>query len=299
MELRGIFAPITTPLSADGDALALDRLKTNFAVYNKTKLAGYVVCGSTGEAILLSWTETERLFAAVAEHAAPGKILVAGTGMESRVETIVRTRRAAGLGYKVALVRTPHYYKPLMTHTALLEFFRAVADASPIPILIYSIPQFTGVEVPGELVSRLAEHPNICGIKDSWGKLPVVKDILAVAPPPRFQTLVGSAAILEPSLKLGAVGAILGVACVLPELCAELYDAAVGGNKAKAEEIQTQLAPVAQKCVSELGVPGVKFAMDRLGMFGGPVRSPLLVLSVEAKTAVVSALATLQIPAVR
>jgi 4-hydroxy-2-oxoglutarate aldolase len=297
MELRGIFAPITTPLSADGDRLALEHLKTNFAVYNRTKLAGYVVGGSTGEAILLSSDETDRVFAAVTEHAAPGKILVAGTASESRVDTIARTRRAAALGYKIALVRTPHYYKPLMTHTALLEFFRAVADASPIPVLVYSIPQFTGVEVPGELVARLAEHPNVCGIKESWGKLPVVEEILAAAPK-SFQTLVGSAAILEPSLKRGAVGAILALADVVPDLCVELYEAALAGNSARAEEIQKQIAPVAQKCVSEYGIAGVKFAMDRLGMFGGSVRSPLLPLTDEKKSAVISALATLQIPTV-
>jgi len=296
MELRGIFAPITTPLSADGDSLALEYLKINFAAYNKTKLAGYVVGGSTGEAILLSSDETDRVLAAVIEHAAPGKILVAGTGTESRVETIARTRRAAALGYKVALVRTPHYYKPLMTHTALLEFFRGVADASPIPVLVYSIPQFTGVEVPGELVARLAEHPNICGIKESWGKLAVVQEIIAAAPK-HFQTLVGSAAIIEPSLKLGAVGAILALADVVPDLCVELYETALAGNSARAEDIQKQIAPVAQKCVSELGIAGVKFAMDRLGMFGGSVRSPLLPLTEEKKAAVISALATLQIPA--
>ncbi len=298
MELRGIFAPITTPLSADGDSLALEHLKTNFAVYNKTKIAGYVVGGSTGEAILLSADETDRVFAAPPELAAPGKILVAGTGTESRVETIARTRRAAALGYKVALVRTPHYYKPLMTHTALLEFFGGVADASPIPVLVYSIPQFTGVEVPAELVGRLAEHPNICGIKESWGKLPVIKEILAAAPK-GFQTLVGSAAILEPSLKLGAVGAILALANIVPDLCVELYEAALAGNSARAEEIQAQIAPVAQKCVSELGIAGVKFSMDRLGMFGGSVRSPLLPLSDDKKSEVIAALSTLQIPATR
>jgi 4-hydroxy-2-oxoglutarate aldolase len=296
MELRGIFAPITTPLSADGDSLALDHLKVNFAAYNKTKLAGYVVGGSTGEAILLSSDETDRVLAAVTEHAAPGKILVAGTGTESRVETIARTRRAAELGYKVALVRTPHYYKPLMTHAALLEFFRGVADASPIPVLVYSIPQFTGVEVPAELVARLAEHPNICGIKESWGKLSVVQEIIATAPK-HFQTLVGSAAIIEPSLKLGAVGAILALADVVPDLCVELYEAALAGNSARAEEIQKQIAPVAQKCVSEMGIAGVKFAMDRLGMFGGSVRSPLLPLNEEKRAAVISALATLHIAA--
>jgi len=298
MELRGIFAPITTPLSTNGDSLALDRLKDNFAVYNKTKLAGYVVCGSTGEAILLSWDETERLFAAVTEHAAADKILVAGTGVESRVETILRTRRAASLGFKAALVRTPHYYKAAMTPVALLEFFRAVADASPIPILVYSIPQFTGVEVPVDLIARLAEHPNICGIKDSWGKLPVVKEIISAAPA-KFQTLVGSAAIIEASLKLGAVGAILGVACIAPDLCAELFDAARQGNSARAEEVQKLLAPVAQKCVSELGVAGTKFAMDRLGMFGGATRSPLLPLTDQQKSEVISALATIQTPVTR
>jgi 4-hydroxy-2-oxoglutarate aldolase len=245
---------------------------------------------------LLSPDETDRVFAAVTEHAAPGKILIAGTGTESRIETIARTRRAAALGYKVALVRTPHYYKPLMTHTALLEFFRGVADASPIPVLVYSIPQFTGVEVPAELVARLAEHPNICGIKESWGKLSVVQEIIAAAPK-HFQTLVGSAAIIEPSLKLGAVGAILALADVVPDLCVELYDAALTGNSSRAEEIQKQIAPVAQKCVSELGIAGVKFAMDRLGMFGGAVRSPLLPLTEEKRAAVISAIATLQIPA--
>jgi len=298
MELRGIFAPITTPLSADGDSLALEHLKKNFAFYNKTKLAGYVVGGSTGEAILLSSDETDRVFAAVTEHAAPGKLLIAGTASESRVDTIARTRRAAALGYKVALVRTPHYYKPLTTHTALLEFFRGVADASPIPVLVYSIPQFTGVEVPAELVARLAEHPNICGIKESWGKLPVVREIIAAAPK-HFQTLVGSASIIEPSLKLGAVGAILALADVVPDLCVELYEAALAGNSARAEDIQKQIAPVAQKCVSEAGIAGVKFAMDRLGMFGGSVRSPLLPLSGAKKSEVIAALSSLQITAAR
>jgi 4-hydroxy-2-oxoglutarate aldolase len=293
MELRGIFAPITTPLSTAGEGLALEHLKQNFDVYNKTNLAGYVVCGSTGEAILLTWDETDRLFAAVIEHASRDKMLVAGTGTESTAETIVRTRRAAALGYHVALVRTPHYYKPFMTHTALLNYYRAVADASPIPVLIYSIPQFTGVDVPGELIARLAEHPNICGIKDSWGKLSVVQEIIAAAPK-RFQTLVGAATILEPSLRLGAVGAILGVACVAPVLCAELYAAAVAGESARADELQKKLAPISVKCVSESGPAGVKFAMDCLGMYGGPVRRPLLLLTQEQQMSIRSVLSIVQ-----
>jgi 4-hydroxy-2-oxoglutarate aldolase len=126
--------------------------------------------------------------------------------------------------------------------------------------------------------------------------LSVVQEIIAAAPK-QFQTLVGSAAIIEPSLKLGAVGAILALADVVPDLCVELYEAALFGNSARAQEIQKQIAPVAQKCVSELGIAGVKFAMDRLGMFGGPVRSPLLPLNEEKRAAVISALATLHVPA--
>jgi 4-hydroxy-2-oxoglutarate aldolase len=293
MELHGIFVPITTPMAAGGDELALENLKINLRWYNKTDLAGFVVCGSTGEAILLTWAETERLFAAVVEHSSKEKLLIAGTGVESTAETIMRTRRAAELGYKAALVRTPHYYKPAMTHIALRNYFRAVADASPIPVLVYSIPQFTGVETPPDLVCRLAEHPNIIGIKDSWGKLDVVDGILKAAPK-SFQTLVGSAGILEPSLKLGAVGAILGIACVAPELCVELYDAARAGNSAKADEIQKRLTPVSQKCVSELGVAGVKYALDCLGMYGGPTRRPLLPLTPEQQASLKQLLATLK-----
>jgi 4-hydroxy-2-oxoglutarate aldolase len=293
MDLRGIFIPMTTPLSPGGESLALGRLKENLAAYNKTKVAGYAIGGSTGEAILLSWDETDRLFATVKEFASQNKILIAGTGVESTAETIVRTRRAAELGYHAALVRTPHYYKPAMTHAALLAYFRAVADASPIPVLVYSIPQFTGVEVPASLVERLAEHPNICGIKESWGKLPVIEEILASAPK-RFQTLVGSASILEPSLKLGAVGAILALSCVVPDLCVQLFEAAEAGRSSTAEEIQKKLSPVSLKCVSELGVAGVKFSMDCLGMFGGPTRPPLLPLTEEQQSTVKSALATLQ-----
>jgi 4-hydroxy-2-oxoglutarate aldolase len=300
INLHGIFAPITTPFVAAGEALAFSHLKQNLAIYNKTPLAGYAVCGSTGEAILLTWDETDRLFAAVAENNSAGKILIAGTGVESTSETIMRTKRAAELGYNAALVRTPHYYKPAMTHAALLDYYKRVADASPIPILVYSIPQFTGVEVPGALVAKLAEHPNICGIKESWGKLNVVQEIIAAAPK-HFQTLVGAASIVDPSLKLGATGAILGVADIAPDWCAMLFDAARAGDSAKAEEIQRRLTPVSQKCVGELGVAGVKYALDLLGQgtghysgfYGGPTRSPLLPLTAAQQAEVGSVLVSL------
>src|SRR6266849_9587052 len=159
MKLQGIFPPLTTPFAGDG-ALALDRLQENIARYNRTRLAGYVLTGSTGEAVLLNRDEVERVWAAAREAAAADKLLVAGTGVDSTAETIDRTNRAAALGYHAALVKTPYYYKAQMTPDAHFEHYRRVADAAKIPILLYSVPQFTGVAVEAKLVARLAEHPN-------------------------------------------------------------------------------------------------------------------------------------------
>jgi len=262
--------------------LALDRLRDNVSKYNGTRLAGYVVTGSTGEAILLSWEETERLWATAREAAAADKILIAGTGVESTAETVERTNRAAALGYAAALVKTPHYYKPQMTPQAEAEHFLRVADAARIPILIYSVPQFTGLAVEAPLVARLAEHPNIAGIKESSGDVQRVTQIIASAPP-RFQTLVGSASTLCASVLAGAAGAILALACALPESCVELYEAARAGKIERAVALQHQLLVPSITLVSRFGVPGLKYAMDRLGYYGGPARRPFLPLDDAAK----------------
>jgi len=293
MKLQGIFAPISTPFTANGEELAFDKLAQNLTAYNCTGLAGYVVCGSTGEANFLTWAETERLFAAVAEHAAAGKLLVAGTGIDPLGETILRSKRAAELGYHAVLVRTPHYYKPFMTPAALLEYYGRLADASRVPVIVYSIPQFTGVDVSAELAAKLAQHPNIAGIKESSGRLAIIGEIISAAPR-NFQTLVGSASIIEPSLKLGASGAILGLACVLPDLCAQVFEAARAGDSKKAEALQMTLDPIGKKCVSETGPAGVKYAMDCVGLYGGVTRSPLLPLSDRQKLEIEEALSTAQ-----
>ncbi len=154
----------------------------NFEAYNRTGLAGYVVCGSTGEANFLTWEETERLFAAVAANTGKGKAAGCRHGLDSLAETIFRSKRAAQLGYHAVLVRTPHYYKPFMTPAALLDYYRRVADASPVPVLVYSIPQFTGVDVSADLAAKLAQHPNILGIKESSGRLAVIGEIISAAP---------------------------------------------------------------------------------------------------------------------
>ncbi len=289
MKLHGIFPPITTPFSSDG-ALALDALRENVARYNRIRLAGYVVVGSTGESVLLSFEETERVWETVLEAAAPGKTLIAGTGVEATKETIERTNRAAALGYQVALVRTPHYYKPQMTPAVELEHFLRVADTARIPVLIYSVPQFTGLAVEADTVARLAEHPNIIGIKESSGNVQRVAEIIH-ATPRSFQTLVGSASTLYPSLALGAVGAILALACVLPELCVELYEASRAGDTERASTLQDRLLTPTLKLVAELGIPGVKYAMDWLSYYGGPARRPLLPLTDAQKREVETVLA--------
>src|SRR6202167_5518726 len=220
VKLHGIFAPLTTPFAADG-SVDHARIRSNVALYNKTGLAGYASNGSTGESVLLLWEEVYKIWETVKAAAAPEKILIAGSGAESTAETIEHTNRAAALGYAAALVRTPSFYKPAMSEDALAEHYLRVADAARIPILVYSVPIFTQLTVEAPLIARVSKHANIMGMKDSWGSVQGIADIIGAAPK-HFQTLVGSASTLYESLEKGAVGAILALACAFPELCVEI-----------------------------------------------------------------------------
>lgn len=290
MKIHGIFPPLTTPFKNDG-ALDLTALANNVERYNRVALAGYVATGSTGEAIHLSEEETDKVWATVREYAAPGKILIAGTGEDTTAGTIAKTNRAADLGYQVALVKTPYYYKPQMTTIAMEEHFLRVADAVRIPLLIYSVPQFTGVAVEAATVERLARHGNIMGIKESSGNVQRVTEIIHACPP-AFQTLVGSGTTIYSSLNVGAVGGILGIACVLPELCVELYqtagNAAAGtaGSASRAAALQHILLNPTITIVAKYGVPGTKYAMDQMGYKGGHSRRPFLALDEAGRRAV-------------
>jgi hypothetical protein len=174
VKLHGIFPPITTPFDHRGD-LYLAKLKYNVEKWNRTQLAGYVVCGSTGESVMLTCEEKVRLWETVREAAAPEKLLIAGTGVESVRETVQLCNLAAGLGYQAAMVRTPHYYKNLINNgPAQACYFRAVADQSKIPIIIYNWPQVTGVDIPAATVIELAAHPNIIAVKESSGNIDLV-----------------------------------------------------------------------------------------------------------------------------
>lgn len=289
MRYKGIFAALTTPFAPDG-SVALANLRENLARYNGTHLSGYVVVGSTGESVLLTSDETDRIWGAARESASPGKLLIAGVGVDSTAETIVRARRAAELGYDSVLVKTPHYFKPLLTPAALERHYLTVADASPVPVLVYSIPQYTGISITAEWVARLAEHPNIVGIKESSGNVQLVSEIVDLCTP-EFSTLVGSSATLFLSLLMGATGGILALACFLPEPAIEILEAVEAGDTARASFLQFSLLAPSRKIAGELGPTGVKYAMDCLGYYGGSSRPPLLPLTEAQKKTVETILA--------
>lgn len=382
MFLNGIFPPITTPFYPDG-RVYLKKLEHNVDRYSKTPVAGIAVLGSTGEAIMLSDDERREVLAVAREACAPHKVLIAGTGAESAFETLRLTEFAAQLGYDVALVRTPHFYRPQMQPANQLTFYRTVADRSPIPILIYSVPVFTNYDMPEELIVELAAHPNIIGIKESSGDVEKVRR-LAVAtqqikraatvteifsavtprmlqaakpepapnsgelipvgalaavssegsgaslPPTRnqpstlktsasetpgvalqtasagvaasssagiairggfktrqkevgFQILAGTAQRLEPCLQAGAVGGVLAFSTPAPTACYEIYAAWKEGDTELAKLKQERVGKAATRVASQIGIPGVKHALDLNGYYGGPPRLPLLPLTADLK----------------
>jgi len=351
MFLYGVFPPITTPFYPDG-RIYHRKLEQNVEHYSRTPMAGIVVLGSTGEAILLSDEERREVLKTARAAAANDKVLVAGTAAESAIETLQLTEYAHELGYDVAMVRTPHYYKRQMANPLnMLTFYRFVADHSPLPVIIYNFPQATGYDIPAELVIELAEHPNLIGIKESSGSIEKVQKMVegtrqiqrkatvtetfsavtgrmlkaasgatseeggtlvpvgslaansGSAKPSSaavkvvgglktrekevgFQVLVGAAQKLAPSLDAGGVGAILAFADCAPTACYEIYAAWKEGDAKLAAEKQERIAKAAVRIVSELSIPGVKYAMDYNGMFGGTPRLPLLPLTSDKKAEV-------------
>src|SRR5512140_314027 len=282
LRLQGIFPPITTPFDHAGNIYA-SKVQHNVEKWNRTALSGYVVMGSTGESVMLTTEEKVTMWELVAKHAAPEKLLIAGTGVESVRETVDLTNRAAAMGYKAAMVRTPHYYKNLVNNGAAQAlYFRAVADQSKIPLIIYNWPQATGIDIAPEAVVALSEHPNIIAIKESSGNLEKVMQMIREVKP-GFQVLVGSAPTLWPSLAVGAVGAVLAFANAAPFSTVALWEAHRARETEAARDWQERIAHAAWLVTVKHGVPGLKHAMDLKGYYGGPPRLPLIVPSPEAK----------------
>ena len=281
MKLQGIFPPITTPFDHAGNLYAT-KVQHNIEKWNLTTLAGYVVCGSTGETPFLAAEERYTLWELVAKYAAPDKLLIAGTGVDGVLPTVCLTNRAADLGYKAALVLTPHYFKNQMNRpeTQLL-YFRSVADRVKIPVLIYNFPQMTGVDIPADTAVRLSEHPNIIGIKDSSGNIEKMMHIVREAKA-GFQTLVGSAQVLWPALLMGASGGILAFANAAPYSTIAIWEAFRTREEEAARDWQGRVSRAAS-VTGKFGIPGLKHAMDLNGYYGGPPRLPMCVPTPEAR----------------
>jgi 4-hydroxy-2-oxoglutarate aldolase len=274
-KLNGIFPPITTPFTLEGE-FSPHKLRANIEKWNKTGLAGYVPTGSTGESVLLSKDEKLKVWETTREAAAPGKLLIAGTGAESVKETIELTNKAADLGYAVAMVRTPHYFKAQMNRPECqLTYYRAVADSAKIPIVIYNFPQATGLDIPADVVVQLAEHPNILGIKESSGSIEKVARMVDKTPED-FQVLVGSAQTFYASLCVGAIGGVLAFANAAPCAALAIYDAMKAGDHQTARRWQRRIAEAAVAITAKHSIPALKYAMDLNGYYGGPPRLPLL-----------------------
>jgi len=272
MKLSGMMPPITTPFQ-DGK-LASDKLKKNFQKWNKTDLSGYLVLGSNGEAVYLNEKEKIKVIEVSRESIPKSKIMMVGTGMESTQETIRFTNESAKMGADFALVVTPSYFKGSMRSQILYDHFIAVAESSRIGILIYNVPQFTGINLEPELVAKLSQHPNIIGIKDSSGNIGQLSEIIHLSKK-GFAVFVGSAPVFFPALCVGAAGGILAVANVVPQECVQIQSLFNKEKMNEARALQSRLTPLAKAVTTKFGIGGLKVAMDLAGYFGGNPRSPL------------------------
>lgn len=356
MLLEGMFPAITTPFYPDGN-LYFRKLEHNIARYSRTQLAGMVVLGSTGEAVMLSQDEQREVLRIAIGAAAADKVMLAGIGQESVRQTLAMAETAAELRYDAVLVRTPHFYRNQLhringPQLEMLTYYRTVADHSPLPVVLYSVPPFTLYDLPIEVIAELAQHPNIIGIKDSSGKPERIgamveatklcrrnitvttiftavtsrmaqakpqaveqtfvtaeslgngKTAVAVAPPPTalktrqkevgFAVLTGGAATLHAALKAGATGAVLAFAACAPQCCYEVWTAWKEGDAELAEEKQQRIVAASTRVGAQMGIPGLKFACDLNGYYGGRPRLPLLPLTAELQQEVATHMADIR-----
>lgn len=274
--LKGIMPPIATPFI--NDDVAYDKLAQNFSKWNKTGLSGFIVMGSNGESVFLTRNEKLKLVEEVKKNISDNKLLIAGTGSDSIRETISLTNDAADRGADYALILTPSFYKSEMKPAAYIKYFSAVADKSKIPVIIYNVPKFTGVDIEAETVAKLAEHKNIVGIKNSSENIRQTTEMIDQTPKD-FAVIIGIASVLYPGLAAGAVGGILALANIAPDECVQIQKFVEEGKHSDALELQKKMLPVNKAITAKYGVAGLKAAMDMLGYFGGEPRAPLSVLN--------------------
>ncbi|MDP6923217.1 MAG: dihydrodipicolinate synthase family protein [Candidatus Scalindua sp.] len=275
MEIEGVFPPVTTPFDDNG-CIVHDHLAENIKRWNETDISGYLILGSNSESVFLNEEERLEIVKTARKSIPPLKRMLVGTGLECTKGTIEFTRRAADCGADIAVVITPHFFKSNMSHEAYMKHYLMVADSSPIPVLLYNVPSFTGLNLEAGTASSLSAHENIIGIKDSSGNVEQLSEIISLTGDKEFSVLTGSSIVLYPSMCVGAAGGIMAITCVLPEKCSDIIRLYKDGNHAEAKELQMRLIEPTITVTSRYGVPGLKVAMDLFGYYGGRSRLPLL-----------------------
>ena len=279
MNLEGTFLPVTTPfdsVTGDVDYVAFG---ANLRRWFASPIRGILIGGSTGESVFLDEEERSKLIEEARAVIPDEALVIAGTGSEATRHTIQLTRQAATVGADAVLVSPPAYFKGAMTQETLTRHYRAVADASPVPVLIYQVPlRLSTIEFSTDLVATLSDHPNIIGIKDSRGEIDLLIELVQQTVD-GFQVLTGNGSVLYPALEIGAVGGIVAVGLMAADQAANISVAFQAGRLEEAERLQEQIAPVNQSIVGGMGVPGIKAALDLLGFSGGFPRPPLAPVS--------------------
>ncbi|MDZ7738660.1 MAG: dihydrodipicolinate synthase family protein [Bacteroidales bacterium] len=281
LKLNGLYPPLPTSFDKGGE-LDGGKITENIKTLCSHGLAGILVLGSNGEMVMLDDDEKKKAYN-VARKAIPrDKLMIAGTGAQSTRQTIKLSLMASEAGADAVLVLSPSYYKGQMNRKALVQFYHEVAASSPVPVIIYNMPSNSGLDMDADTILESSTHDNIIGIKDSGGNLVKMASIIKNAKE-GFQVLAGSAGFLLPALSIGAVGGILALANIAPELCLNIYNSFLNGEAEKAKEYQLRAVDINTAVTRKGGVPALKAAMDHLGMYGGPVRSPLLPLDDESR----------------
>lgn len=281
LNLSGIFPPLPTSFDKDENLLPA-KIRYNIEMLSKFDLSGFLILGSNGEQVMLSEKEKIEAVTAAKEALPKGKLLLAGTGGQSTRETINLTKAAATAGADGALVLNPFYFKSGMTQEALVKHYFDVADASEIPVIIYNMPANTGIDMSAAMIMEMASHPNIIGLKESGGSVVKMGEVLGSVKQD-FQILAGGAGFLLPALTMGAVGGILALANIAPSQCIDIYRLFGNGEIPGARQIQHKMIPLNAAVTTRWGVPALKAAMDQLGLYGGPVRRPLMPVKKESR----------------
>ena len=276
--MRGILLPFTTPFREDATP-DFDGIGLNINAWNSTEIKGYVALGSTGERVNLNEREYVEVIKSARAEVPEDRAFIVGVGQQSTKATIEETKLVEDLGADAVLVLTPYFYRSAITQDALLRHFAAVADASPVPVLLYSMPVLTGITIQPETIARLSDHPNIIGVKDSSADVAgfrrTVELVRSESTDREFLILTGNGTVLLECLKAGADGAILAVGCVAPHLCVRIFERFKTGDFQDAESLQPILTPLARAVTTEYGIGGLKAAMEMAGYKGGFVRAPL------------------------